>query len=447
MAESTFDIRGVVEGFYGRPWTHEQRKRGIEKFAQWGFNTYLIAPKDDSPQRFDWRKPLDSERAGQLRELIEAGNTRGLSVTMAVSPGLSVTYSSLGDRNDVLHRFRQQLEMGADLFVLLWDDIDWDLTQEADQEVYQFVEDAQAEFSNWIFDQLRDLLPTARLMVCPMIYCGRGHNAYLARLGERLDQGIDLMWTGREVRSNYLDVVDAEVFAEDAKRPPLYWDNFPVNNLSMRFELHMGPVVGREAGLCRASRGLLANPMNQFECSLLPLATVARFLNSPFTYQAEDAWEEAFGELFGDSEDGKALKVLLRSVMSSPLSSDAAPDARVAVHKWTSLRKSGRDQDAAMVLHDLASQILAAAERISSDRFAFPRVAVEVSEWIPKFVNSAYVLQAMAEFALSPTQVTSKLLCDRISALDSDRHIVFGDLLDGAAAELLAQQASSPPVS
>ncbi len=40
-------IRGVIEGFYGRPWTHQQRLSLIDFLADRGMNTFVYSPKDD----------------------------------------------------------------------------------------------------------------------------------------------------------------------------------------------------------------------------------------------------------------------------------------------------------------------------------------------------------------------------------------------------------------
>ena len=37
-----FPVRGVVEGFYGKPWTHAQKLKGIEFFADYNMNTYFL---------------------------------------------------------------------------------------------------------------------------------------------------------------------------------------------------------------------------------------------------------------------------------------------------------------------------------------------------------------------------------------------------------------------
>ena len=48
---------GVVEGFFGRPWTHSQRLFVIRLIASLGMNTYIYAPKEDPRHREEWREP------------------------------------------------------------------------------------------------------------------------------------------------------------------------------------------------------------------------------------------------------------------------------------------------------------------------------------------------------------------------------------------------------
>ena len=38
-------VCGVVEGFYGRPWTTDQRKELFRSLKSLGLNTYMYAPK------------------------------------------------------------------------------------------------------------------------------------------------------------------------------------------------------------------------------------------------------------------------------------------------------------------------------------------------------------------------------------------------------------------
>ena len=80
------------------------------------------------------------------------------------------------------------------------------------------------------YSKLVEYNEQAKLTVCPMHYAGRGNEPYLIDLGRELKSRVNLMWTGRQICSEYLDVSDAVVFERSAMRPALYWDNFPVND-------------------------------------------------------------------------------------------------------------------------------------------------------------------------------------------------------------------------
>ena len=58
-----FAVRGIVEGFYGEPWSHSARLDAIGFLAPRGLNAYVYAPKDDAKHRADWRVPNDAHSA------------------------------------------------------------------------------------------------------------------------------------------------------------------------------------------------------------------------------------------------------------------------------------------------------------------------------------------------------------------------------------------------
>ena len=87
-------VCGVVEGFYGRPWTLSQRKDLFEKMDSWGMSSYVYAPKDDCKHRAYWRELYTVEEADHLQSLITAASDRNIDFYYAISPGLDITYSN-----------------------------------------------------------------------------------------------------------------------------------------------------------------------------------------------------------------------------------------------------------------------------------------------------------------------------------------------------------------
>ena len=70
MAGSPFAVRGVIEGFYGRPWTHQQRLGIIDFIGQRDMNLFMYGPKDDPLVRRDWRLAYDGPARARLQELV-----------------------------------------------------------------------------------------------------------------------------------------------------------------------------------------------------------------------------------------------------------------------------------------------------------------------------------------------------------------------------------------
>ena len=118
-----FPVRGIVEGFYGRPWTHEQRLDAIEFIARHGMNRYVYAPKDDPFLRRLWREPHDPASLAVVGELVTACHDRGVDFVYCISPGLTVRYSGDDDFQALLRRYADVAALGVRRVGLLLDDI------------------------------------------------------------------------------------------------------------------------------------------------------------------------------------------------------------------------------------------------------------------------------------------------------------------------------------
>ncbi len=54
-------IFGVIEGFYGRPWSWQARAETVDFLQHEQFNSYVYAPKSDRQLRRAWREPHPSD--------------------------------------------------------------------------------------------------------------------------------------------------------------------------------------------------------------------------------------------------------------------------------------------------------------------------------------------------------------------------------------------------
>jgi hypothetical protein len=79
----------------------------------------------------------------------------------------------------------------------------------------------------------------------------------------------------------------------------LLWDNYPVNDLSMSDELHIGPLTGRDPRLPQLVYGYLSNPLLQENLGFIPLATCFDYAAKPRRYKPESSWIKIVKERFG----------------------------------------------------------------------------------------------------------------------------------------------------
>lgn len=293
-------LGGVVEGFYGCPWSQAQRLTLLEWLAAWGLNTYFYAPKDDLKHRALWREPYDAEECAKLRELIDACRARGLRFFYGLSPGLDIRYSEAEELACLRRRYEQLHALGAEHFALLFDDIAGELAP-ADRRRWTSVAQAQCHVANEVFAWLRQQAPGARFLFCPTAYCGRmarqqlGGPGYLETLGRELAAGMDILWTGPEIVSREIPVESIRQLRATLGRPPVLWDNLFANDYDLR-RLYCGPYAGRPAALRDEVRGILLNPNNEFPVNFVPVRTLAAFLHCGGAWDARAACLAAIDE-------------------------------------------------------------------------------------------------------------------------------------------------------
>ncbi|MEI2722303.1 MAG: beta-N-acetylglucosaminidase domain-containing protein [Verrucomicrobiota bacterium] len=302
MATYTTDnfLAGVIEGFYGPPWTHAERFELFDWMARGGLNTYFYAPKDDLNQRAIWRELYSATEAEALGQLIRACQERNLRFVYALSPGLDIRYSNAAELERLQRRFAQILALGGQNFSLLFDDIP-DRMDPADRQRWGSFASAQCQVVNALFRWTRERCPGARFLFCPTPYCGRmaeaqlGGVGYLATVGRELLPEIDVFWTGPEIISREITVAHAAELQTVLRRKPLIWDNLHANDYDGR-RFFCGPYCGRPPELRNAVSGLLINPNTEFPLNFVAIRTLAEFVRCPGTWNSRQAYRAAMRE-------------------------------------------------------------------------------------------------------------------------------------------------------
>ena len=299
-------LRGVVEGFYGTPWTREDRADIIDFCRRNNFNSYIYAPKDDPYHRDKWRKPYPADKLAEIMSLVALSQANNVRFIFAVSPGLDLNYKGTKSDEDfdaLIHKLDAMYNIGVRNFAIFFDDLkDSKGNHHEDGK-------AQAEFLNRVQKNLRSRYKdVAPLITVPTEYYygdmvrGDKPKAYTRDFAENLDPRIVVLYSGRGVVCD--GITDAELAAvnEIFGREVGIWWNYPVNDYSLtpdgnrNVKLALGAIEKLPSAKMTA---IFFNPMAQVQLSKIALATGAIYANNPATYDEAQAWNRVIDAQFG----------------------------------------------------------------------------------------------------------------------------------------------------
>ncbi|MFD8328707.1 beta-N-acetylglucosaminidase domain-containing protein [Streptomyces lydicus] len=333
-------LRGVIEGFYGTPWSHRARLDQLDFYGAHKMNLYVYSPKDDAYLREKWRDPYPADRLAQIEELVDRARERHVEFTYALSPGLSVCYSSDADLTALTAKFRTLWDIGVRTFAVPLDDIsytDWNCAADKDRfgTGGGAAGAAQAHLLNRVNREFIATHPgTQPLQMVPTEYYDVQPSPYKKALAAQLDKDVLVEWTGVGVIAPTMTVAQARQAREVFGHSILTWDNYPVNDYVTN-RLLLGPFNGREKGLPAQLAGITANPMIQPAASKLALHTVADYAWNDTAYDARASWGAAIEELAGgDARTAEALRAFADTGYSSSLNPKQAPELAAAVAEF-----------------------------------------------------------------------------------------------------------------
>lgn len=361
---------GVVEGFYGRPWTHSARLSMIGFLGENGFNTYVYAPKSDPYLRSNWRRVHPRRMREKLAELMRAARQSSVDFVFAMSPGLDMVYSDSSDRLLLEHKLREMTGTECNWVGVFLDDIEPRLVHASDRRRFRSLGEAHVFLLNSILDDLRE--DGTRLLFCPTFYANdylgkrAKENEYLKEIGAGLAKGIDVLWTGRKVVSTKISEKDVYEYAQVIRRKPFLWDNYPVNDYYRSMEpsgsrprLNIGPIEGRAPGVLPLLAGYVSNPMNEPEASKIPLLTLHDYLESPSTYSPQESFSRATRKLFSGNGPYDDVELLADCSRASPLNQREAEGLRNEVNRFIGSFERQRGKEAWPVCTDFAAKLRA----------------------------------------------------------------------------------------
>lgn len=287
---------GIIEGFYGPPWSTEGREETIAFLAARGYRFYHYAPKADAFLRERWREEPPAEAMESLSRLAEFCRARSVRFGVGLSP--FEIYRAFDDeaKAALANKLAALDDLGLDDLAILFDDMRGDLDDLAA---------TQATIVEWAAARTR----ATRVITCPTYYTddpmldrvyGARPARYLEDLGAALDPKIEVFWTGEEVCSSEYSPGHLERVAGQLRRKPFLWDNYPVNDgPNMSQSLHLRAFTGRPAAIAGSLSAHAVNPALQCVLSRIPALTLIESYEKGDGYEYGAAFARAAAEVLG----------------------------------------------------------------------------------------------------------------------------------------------------
>ncbi|MFF4431976.1 beta-N-acetylglucosaminidase domain-containing protein [Streptomyces sp. NPDC001513] len=395
-------VRGITEGFYGQPWTGEQRLAQVDFMGRTKQNRLLVAPGDDPYRTTGWRTDYPQAQQEEFRALAERARANRVVLAWAVTPGQSMCLSSAADRAALARKLDSMWDLGFRAFQVQFQDVSYsEWGCRADRERYgkgaAAAAKAHAEVANELAAHLAARYPGApALSLLPTEYYQEGATSYRTALAGALDARVEVAWTGVGVVPRTITGRElAGARSAMGQQPLITMDNYPVNDWDPG-RIFLGPYAGRDPAVAGGSAALLSNAMQQPILSRIPLFTAADFAWNPRGYRAGESWQAAVRDLSGsDPRERAAVAALAGNTASSGLKQEESAYLKPLVEQFWKARAAG-DPAAGAELRKAFTVLREAPDRL-------PALSDEAGPWLERLARygtagelAVDVLQAQA---------------------------------------------------
>jgi hyaluronoglucosaminidase len=263
--------RGIIEGFFGRPWSWQTRQAYASFLKQNNYQYYIYAPKADRYLRRQWSEPWPTAEYVNLQQLGQVYQQAQVAWGIGLTP-LEIHHNFDDQTNAKLDaKIRSINNLQPDILAILFDDMRGDFPR---------IAQIQADVTHRIMEQST----ASSFIMCPTYYStdpvldrvfGDRPSLYLETLGQLLDPVVDIFWTGEQVCSTTYPATHLQEITAQLGRKPVIWDNYPVNDGAKLCKfLNLRPFGESAEHLETWTAGQAINPMNQAYLSQIPLMTL-----------------------------------------------------------------------------------------------------------------------------------------------------------------------------
>lgn len=287
---------GIIEGYFGRSWSWEDRAAIVATLAPAGFSYFHYAPKAAGKLRKQWLEPFLADEIKALSLFSSHCREHDMRFGVGLTPFAAHLDFSADVRAAMKAKLAQLDTIGIDDLAILFDDMDGDVPDLAQR---------QAEIIAFATDHSR----ATRFFTCPSYYSddpvldrvfGARPPNYLEDFGRGIDPAVAIYWTGEEVCSAEISPGHLADVTQRLGRMPALWDNYPVNDgPRMAQYLHLRGFTGRSAAAGKLITHHAINPMSQPHLGCIPALTLPMLYRQGGDYCYGRAFLEAATKAVG----------------------------------------------------------------------------------------------------------------------------------------------------
>ena len=304
-------IRGFIEGYYGIPWSNEDRMSLMEFGGQFKMTCYVFAPKDDPYHTTKWRDEYPEEEIEAIAEMVAVGNANKCRFVWTAHPFMGGFDSSDvdGEIEALLNKFEQLYSVGVRQFGVLGDDVG-SLNKDVVIQVMTAVSE-WADAKGDVYDSV----------FCPAGYnhSWQGNYSELNTYDAGFPDNVQIFWTGeavcQPVEQKTLDHFRDYNATNGERRAPLFWLNWPVNDINgKRLMMGKGSLLQTDVNPDDLV-GVVTNPMQEAEASKVAIFAVADYAWNIADFDCDQSWDDSFEYI--DADASEELHTLAKH-MSNP---------------------------------------------------------------------------------------------------------------------------------
>lgn len=289
--------RGFIEGYYGNPWSTEDRMNLMTWGGYYKLNSYFYAPKNDPKHNSSWRELYtDEEIETLIKPLADAGNASKCRFVYALHPFMysPISFASEAAYQEDLKvlqaKFEQVINAGVRQIAILADDAaNYNNTGNLGGNNYARLLN---DMTIWL-SEMKKTYPDLKMTLpfCTVEYYGNGESYYSS-----FPENVQIVMTGGRIWGEVSDSFTS-TFTSNAGRGPYMWVNWPCTDNSKNHLIMGGYSTFLHPGVDPDKiQGIVLNPMQQSEPS-----KVAIFGNACYSWniwdsadEADQAWNDSF---------------------------------------------------------------------------------------------------------------------------------------------------------